>query len=81
MVVMVITISSTSNGRSQEIVQEPTPPTATNNNRHHTITQACRWVRLRSFRRSTATPVTDTKSVSDCNSSDGFDGYLILQCH
>eukprot|EP00956_Cyclotella_meneghiniana_P045620 scaffold377132_cov142-Cyclotella_meneghiniana.AAC.1 len=43
---------------AHKIVQEPPPPTPTINVRHHTIARARRGVRLRSVRRSTATPIT-----------------------
>ena len=76
---------------AHKIVQEPPPPTPTINVRHHTIARARRGVRLRSVRRSTATPITGTErlasiflsgdghhGISDNSSSDGFDGYLPL---
>eukprot|EP00956_Cyclotella_meneghiniana_P006782 scaffold9070_cov65-Cyclotella_meneghiniana.AAC.3 len=79
---------------AHKIVQEPTPPTPTIKDKHQSIARARRGVRLRSVRRSTATPITGTErlasiflsgdghhGVSDYNSSDAFDGYLLLQCH
>ena len=79
---------------AHKIVQEPTPLTPTINDRHHTIAQACCGVRLRSFRRSTATLVTGMERlasiflssdshhrIDDDSSHDGSEHYLLLRCH
>eukprot|EP00956_Cyclotella_meneghiniana_P006376 scaffold8367_cov91-Cyclotella_meneghiniana.AAC.1 len=79
---------------AHKIVQEPPPPTPTTNVRHHIIARARRGVRLRSVRRSTATPIMGTErlasiflsgdghhGVSDNSSCDGFDHRLLLRWH
>ena len=79
---------------AHKIDQEPTPPTPTINDRHHTIARARRGARLRSLRRLTATPSTGVERmvsiflsddgphcVGDNSLCDGFDRHLLLQWH
>eukprot|EP00956_Cyclotella_meneghiniana_P029393 scaffold70960_cov34-Cyclotella_meneghiniana.AAC.1 len=48
---------------AHKIVQEPTPPTPTINDRHNTIARACCGVGLRSLRQLIATPGTGVERL------------------